>query len=60
MLAVTAAHQDRIAADLECTAYPPIMDDFADIHAEWIDRHRPPGFPKGLLPLTGAQVDPYV
>ncbi len=58
MLAITAAHQDRIAADLERNAYPPIMDGFADIHAGWIDRHRPPGFSKGLLPLTGAQVDP--
>lgn len=60
LLAVTAAHQDRIAADLERNAYAPIMDDFAAIHAGWIDRQRPPGFPKGSPPPTGAQADPYI
>jgi hypothetical protein len=60
LLAVTAAHQDRIAADLERNAYVPIMDDFAAIHAGWIDRHRPPGLPKGPPPPTGAQVHPYM
>ena len=51
---------DRIAADLERNAYAPIMDDFAAIHAGWIDRQRPPGFPKGSPPPTGAQADPYI
>ena len=60
LLAVTAAHQDRIAADLERNAYAPIMDDFAAIHAGWIDRQRPPGFLKGSPPPTGAQADPYI
>ena len=58
--AVTAAHQDRIAADLERNACVSIMDDFAAIHAGWIDRQRLPGFPKGSPPPTGAQADPYI
>lgn len=60
LLAVTAAHQDRIAEDLERNAYAPIMDDFEAIHAGWIDRQRPPGFPKGSPPPNGAQADPYI
>lgn len=36
------------------------MDDFAAIHAGWTDRQRPPGFPKGSPPPTGATADPYI
>lgn len=60
LLAVTATHQDRIAADLERNAYAPIMDDFEAIHAGWVDRQRPAGFPKGSPPPKGAQADPYI
>ncbi len=60
LLAVTAAHQDRVATDLERNAYAPIMDDFAAIHAGWIDRQRPAGFPKGSCPPAGAHADPYI
>lgn len=60
LLAVTAAHQDRIAEDLARNDYAPVMDDFAAIHAGWTDRHRPAGFPKGSPPPTGAFADPYL
>lgn len=58
VLAVTASHRQSIAEDLARNGYRPVMGRFLDIHAGWVDRHRPPEGSTRLSPLV--KTDPWI
>ncbi len=60
MLAVTAAHLDRIEADLDRNGLTPILTGFEAIHAGWTDRQRPPGMRPGASVSNLIFTDPYL